>query len=185
MTVYGTRGLVQKRQAYQLLAKAAEEAWGISPLPRIEREAGGKPFFPGQENRAFNLSHSGPLALCALDSAPVGVDVQVVKQWRPSLPRRVCSQIELDWLEKSPVDFWSRFTQLWALKECRVKQSGLGLRGPIAQISVPLPTAEHGLYKVDGLWFRCYTGPGWRGAVCGLGPPPEEICWLTLDHPSR
>ena len=59
MTVYGTRGLVQKRQAYQLLAKAAEEAWGISPLPGIEREAGGKPFSPARKTGPSTSATAG------------------------------------------------------------------------------------------------------------------------------
>ena len=182
MRIYGMQDLTQRQQAYQLLAAAAQAEWGLSPLPEIRREAGGKPFFPGLEGRFFNLSHSGTLALCALDSAPTGVDIQVVKSWRPALPGRVCSPEELDWL--GPPDaalYWVRFTQLWALKEARAKQSGTGLRGKIAQIRVPLPQAREGLHQLDGLWFRCYGGDGWRGAACGLAPPPPEIQWLRPE----
>ena len=53
-----------------------------------------KPYFPRHEELHFNLSHSGALALCALDAAPVGVDIQVIKPLRPALPRRVCSPRE-------------------------------------------------------------------------------------------
>ena len=185
MQIYGIQNLTQRQQVYQLLAAAAQTQWGLSPLPGIRRESGGKPFFPGLEGRFFNLSHSGTLALCALDSSPVGVDIQVVKNWRPTLPGRVCSPEELDWL--GPPDaatYWARFTQLWALKEARSKQYGTGLRGRIPQIRVPLPHSKSGPYQLDGLWFRCYNGDGWRGAACGLTPPPVEICWLSLDCPS-
>ena len=140
MVIYGTCRLASRSQAYGLLALAAGEHWGLSPLPALARQAGGKPYFPDAADYSFNLSHSGHLALCALDCAPVGVDIQMVKSWRPALVRRVCSSRELDWL--GPEDretYWSRFTQLWALKECRVKHSGAGLRQPIAQIQVPLP----------------------------------------------
>ena len=47
MRIYGMQDLTQRQQAYQLLAAAAQEEWGLSPLPEIRREAGGKPFFPG------------------------------------------------------------------------------------------------------------------------------------------
>ena len=181
MRIYGMQDLTQRQQAYQLLAAAAQAEWGLSPLPGVERAPGGKPFFPGLPGRCFNLSHSGPLALCALDGRPVGADIQLVRGWRPSLPRRVCSPAELAWLGPPGAGYWARFTLLWALKESRAKQSGAGLRGAISQIPVPLPEGGGRLFQLDGLWFRCYQGEGWRGAVCALAPPPEDIVWLPLD----
>ena len=95
MQVYAVSGLTRRQQAWQLLALAAAREWGLSPLPGAAWTPEGKPFFPGLAGRCFNLSHSGPLALCALDGQPVGADVQVIKAWRPALPRRVCSREEL------------------------------------------------------------------------------------------
>ena len=126
MVIYHAKGLTARSQARDLLALAAAEHWGLSPLPQIARREGGKPYFPKHEGRHFNLSHSGDRALCALDGAPVGVDIQLVKEWRPSLPRRVCAPDELAWLEGRS-DLWSAFALLWALKEARVKESGQGL----------------------------------------------------------
>ena len=109
----------------------------------------------------------------------MGVDIQIIKQWRPSLPRRVCSQNELKWLEEQS-DLWSAFCQLWALKESRVKQSGQGLTTPIPTIRIPLPQPEP--VQMDELWFRSYNGPGWAAAVCGLSRPPEHIIWTPLPR---
>ena len=177
MIVYGARGLTARSQARDLLALAAEEYWGLSPLPEIARREVGKPFFPEREDLCFNLSHSGDLALCALDGGAVGADVQIVKTWRPSLPRRVCSDEELAWLERQS-DPWPAFALLWALKESRAKESGRGLTTSIRDIRVPLPT--EGPVQLDGLWFRTWTGPGWAAAVCGHTKPPEEILWREL-----
>ena len=179
MVLYGMEGLTGQRQAYDLLARAAKTHWGLSPLPDLDRGPHGKPFFAGQSGLEFNLSHSGTLALCALSGAPVGVDIQIIRSWRPGLPRRVCSGPELAWLEESP-DFWERFCRLWALKECLVKQRGTGLTRPISGIRVPLPGEEDSLLEQDGLWFRTYRGEGWRGAACGLERPPENIQWITF-----
>lgn len=181
MLIYSTAGLTDRAQARDLLALAAKEAWGLSPLPEIALLEGGKPFFPGYPGLHFNLSHSGDLALCALDGAPVGVDIQIVKQWRPSLPRRVCSTEELAWLEGQP-EFWPAFTLLWALKEARVKESGIGLTSPIRNIRVPLPGPEPVLF--DGLRFRSWSGPGWAAAVCGRSEPPENFLKKVLDIPT-
>ena len=102
MFLCSASGLTARAQARDLLALAVHEVWGLSPLPEIARRPGGKPFFSEREDLHFNLSHSGDLALCALDGAPVGADIQIIKEWRPSLPRRVCSAEELAWLEEQP-----------------------------------------------------------------------------------
>ena len=181
MVIYCADGLSSRAQARELLALAAKEYWGLSPLPEIARQEGGKPFFPGRKDLHFNLSHSGALALCALDGAPVGVDIQIVKGWRPSLPRRVCSGSELAWLE-GQAEFWPAFTRLWALKEARAKESGLGLTASIRDIRVPLP--GEGPVLLDGLWFRSWSGPGWAAAVCGGSEPPEKFLEKVLDIPT-
>ena len=181
MILYGTSGLSSRAQARDLLALAVRETWRLSPLPEIARREGGKPYFPGHEGLHFNLSHSGDLALCALDSAPVGVDVQIVREWRPGLPARVCSGAELDWLEGQP-DLWSAFTLLWTLKEARAKESGRGLTFPIRDIRVPLP--GNGPVRIDGLWVRTWTGSSWAAAVCGHTQPPEYFFEKVLDIPT-
>ena len=66
MVLYGAEGLTVRGQAYDLLAQAAEDHWGLSPLPGLERGPQGKPFFSAQSGLEFNLSHSGAFALCAL-----------------------------------------------------------------------------------------------------------------------
>lgn len=180
MVIYLAKGLTSRAQARELLARGAEEHWGLSPLPEIARHEGGKPFFPAREDLHFNLSHSGDLALCALDSAPVGVDIQLVRQWRPGLPRRVCSEGELAWLEEQP-ELWPAFTLLWTLKEARAKESGRGLTSSIREIRVPLP--GDGPVEFDGLWFQTWTGPGWAAAVCGHSRPPEKFLKKCLTFP--
>ena len=172
MIVYQAKGLTSRAQAKDLLALAAKEVWGLSPLPEIARLEHGKPYFPKHKDLHFNLSHSGDLALCALDGAPVGVDVQIVKRWRPGLPERVCSPAELAWLERQS-ELWPAFVLLWTLKEARAKQSGRGLTTSIPDIRIPLPAP--GPVLLDGLWFRSWSGPGWAAAVCGHSEPPETI----------
>lgn len=174
MVLYCAKGLASRAQARDLLALAAAEHWGLSPLPEIARREHGKPFFPGREELHFNLSHSGDLALCALDGAPVGVDIQIVKTWRTGLPGRVCSPEELAWLEGQP-HLWPAFARLWTLKEARAKESGKGLSTSIRDIRIPLPA--EGPVQLDGLWFRTWTGLGWAAAVCGHDQPPDTLIW--------
>ncbi len=181
MILYSAKALTSRSQSRELLALAVRETWGLSPLPEISRHEGGKPYFPAHRDFHFNLSHSGDLALCTLDTAPVGADIQLVKQWRPSLPGRVFSRRELDWLAGQP-DLWPAFTLLWTLKEARAKQNGRGLTSSIRDIRVPLPGNDP--VRMDGLWFRTWTGPGWAAAVCGYSKPPETFVEKVLDIPT-
>ena len=59
-----------------LLRYALRQEYGIAELPRIETGERGKPYFPDCPELCFNLSHCKTAVACALDSAPVGVDVQ-------------------------------------------------------------------------------------------------------------
>ena len=179
MVVYGAAGPDSRGLAQDLLALAAAEHWGLSPLPPLARSQHGKPYFPGRPDRSFNWSHSGSLALCALAESPVGADIQLIRTWRPGLPSRVCAPEELAWLEGQR-DRWAAFTALWALKESRAKYTGLGLTVPIRSISVPLPRPGTTLLSREGLWFRLYAGPDWRAAVCADSPPPSSILWREL-----
>lgn len=180
MVIYSAKGLTARAQAWELLAVAVKETWGLFPLPEVARHEGGKPYFPGYEEFHFNLSHSGDLALCALDDTPVGADIQIVREWRTGLPRRVCAESELAWLE-GQVDYWPAFTLLWTLKEARAKESGRGLRSSIRDIRVPAP--GEGPVLLDGLWFRTWAGPGWAAAVCGHSRPPEKMLKKCLTFP--
>ena len=177
MVIYATDKLNRRGQAYDLLTHAAREVWGWDALPRMERAPEGKPFFPGFPEHHFNLSHSGSFALCALDDAPIGADIQIVKDsWREGLPKRVCSPAELAWLEGQS-DRWSAFALLWALKEARGKYHGTGLSAGVREISVPLPADGQSVYRHEGLWFGIYEGDGWKAAVCGEHRPPEKLIW--------
>ena len=181
MVLYAAVGLTEKRQAYNLLAQGVKEYWNISPFPKLERQEGGKPRFADLEGYQFNLSHSGPWALCALDERAVGVDIQEVQSWKPRLPDRVCSGEEKSWLARQK-DFDLAFALIWALKESRVKFEGRGIIGTgdmIRAIRVPLPELIGECRELDGLWFRTYAGDGWAAAVCGLSVPPEELVWLN------
>lgn len=95
--------------AYQLLALALERELGISELPAIAREEGGKPYFPACPKICFNLSHSHGAVVCALHDKPVGIDVEKV---RPA-PRRLAAGMDDE-----------AFFRLWTAKEATIKRAG-------------------------------------------------------------
>lgn len=109
-------------------------------LPEILKEPTGKPYFSGGTWH-FNLSHSGNFVAVALDQAPVGIDLQIMKKPSSALIQRVCSKEEQVWLsnleEKSLI---SGFSILWSGKESILKQKGCGVGNgrELAKLSIPL-----------------------------------------------
>ena len=145
--------------AYALLGELLRAEYGLGVLPAMARGADGKPYFPGEPELHFNVSHSGGLALCGAGEAPLGVDVEVLRPRRPGLARYVCSEAESAWLERQGGD-WGAFYTLWTLKEARVKCTGEGLRRPPRDIAVPLlRPGETG--ELDGLVFSAFSGETW------------------------
>ena len=101
----------------------------------------------------FNLSHSGPYALCAVASRPVGADIQVLRPVKDALIQRVCSPEELSYLcgqgDRSLQT--ARFIQLWTVKEALLKCCGTGIRRELRTVN----TVTDGNLSVPG--YGLYT----------------------------
>ena len=121
MVLYGLDGMTHRSQAYGLLAVGLREHWDLEQLPSIARGKRGKPLFPDFPQLRFNLSHSGPRALCALDWDEVGVDIQQITLRRSAFLDRLLSPEERAWL-LGLGDDPEAFTQLWTLKESFCKE---------------------------------------------------------------
>ena len=92
----------------------------------------GKPFFKGQ-GLFFNLSHSGSyIALCLSLQTQCGVDIENLKERKSlsDLAKRVLSVKELEFFNSlAEPDAIVFFYRMWTVRECLIKQSGLGLVG--------------------------------------------------------
>ena len=164
----------QAVDAQALLRQAAGLVWAMKELPDLDRAPGGKPFFHSIPQCRFNLSHSGPYALCALSDGEVGTDIEVVRPRRPFLPKKVLSEPEFAWFQDRG-NRWEDFYTLWTLKEARVKYTGTGLTRPPRDIAVPLlDPGQHA--RLDGLTFTAYAGEGWRAALCAMETGPLIEC---------
>ena len=131
----------------------------------MERGEKGKPFFPDHQDRRFNLSHTGGVVLCALsDEGEVGVDAELVRPRRETLPAYVMSEAELAAFDGS----WAEFYRIWTLKEAYAKYLGGAIYPPRA-VPAPPPVPH-----------RSYAGEGWQAALCGTGELPEEIEWIEI-----
>lgn len=161
-----------KETARALLLLALEEGYGLTELPSMEREALGKPFFPGLPHIHFNLSHSGPYALCAVGEGPVGVDIEAVRPRRAALPQGVLTGEEYRWYQEQGGG-WEDFYTLWTRKESWAKYAGGSVAKPRG-VCPPLPGEE-----ALPLHLVSLAGPGWRAAVCS-GEPIPALEWRNF-----
>jgi 4'-phosphopantetheinyl transferase len=105
--------------------------------PALEREPHGKPRLAEAPGRlAFNLSHSGGLALIAVapDGRPVGIDLERIR------PRRDLVRLAARWLPEDDAALVAAaaegdareavFYAAWTRHEARAKCTGAGLSGP-------------------------------------------------------
>lgn len=110
---------------------ASCSAWSLLYKTLIENGLGicevrftvtGKPYFKNS-NLYFSISHSHDLCTIAISDAPVGVDIEIVKDhYNPHLiERSLCGN------EKAVFD--GNFTRFWSCKEAIAKMTGKGITG--------------------------------------------------------
>lgn len=102
--------------AYRLLEYAVMEEWGMACL-EIARTRSGKPYFSGEENRFFSMSHTGTHILVGVSEGGLGVDIEAVRPLREGLAERIFS-------EHMRREF--SFFEGWTLREAIFKLTGEG-----------------------------------------------------------
>ncbi len=125
----------------------------------------GKPYLRDYEDIHFNISHSNGLVACALSDEPVGLDVEVIQDFKESLPKRVLSEEEQKFLAGYQTDetqYRELFFRFWTLKESYIKWDGRGFSKEPRDISFELDLSKdpigitfsdkEGIYK-GGLGF--------------------------------
>ena len=91
---------------------------------RLTYGAHGKPALSDCPHLHFNLSHTAGLALCAVSSQPVGVDVERLREVSEGVARFVLTAEERRSLDEAAGG------RLWVRKEALLKGTGEGLRYP-------------------------------------------------------
>ncbi len=87
----------------------------------------GKPYCRERPDFHFNVSHSGDWIICSVSDAPVGADVERVRDIKENVFRKVLNNDEFTWARECPNDeSLKRFHRLWTLKESMIKCLGTG-----------------------------------------------------------
>lgn len=102
----------------------------------------------------FNLSHSGPWALCVWSEGPVGADVERLREPSDALLRRVCAPGEAQGVRSARDFLW-----LWTAKESYAKLLGRGLSLDFREIELARLDVE----------FRRYDLGEYGATLCAAG----------------
>lgn len=145
-------------KAYKLLQEALNNVYGIKDDQEFSYTEKGKPELKDRPEIHFNISHCGRCVCCAVSDDQVGVDVEEINQYGPSLAAQVCSEEELQKIAgaKDPVQ---EFTRLWTMKESALKLSGEGIRDNMKDVLATTPAT-----------FDIYTDEK-RGYVISVAEP--------------
>ncbi len=127
--------------AGEMLVKKAISSWcGVDAESIILGIKGhGKPYAKDL-NVEFNISHSGDMVVCAVDSQPVGIDIEMIRPINLKVAKKICSDEELfylfgyipteeDFKYTTNKELLTRFYKIWTAKEAFGKCNGKGLTG--------------------------------------------------------
>lgn len=145
----------------------------------------GKPF---AQNCAieFNISHAGEFVVCAIDSVPVGIDVEMIKPIEPTIAESFFTLSEQNYLN-SQEDFTSSFFDFWTLKECYIKAIGTGLSCPLDQFSIKKNGGSISMETTANLPILNFKqfdiDPAYRCAICSSHRNfPESTETLSVEE---
>lgn len=115
------KSILARRALGALLA----QYYCVPVLPRIEKDANGKPYFPDRPDIHFSLSHCMAAVMAAVDRLPVGCDVEdIQKDAPPELLAAGFSETERKRILASDSPALT-LTEIWTRKEAIAKRSGV------------------------------------------------------------
>ena len=123
-------------RAYMLLWQGLRDEYGLDSAPVFSFGEHGKPYLASEPGIHFSLSHTGNAVLCALDSRPVGADIEMIRKSDFSHLLSVFSDPEQALILRSDRPEQC-FMRLWTRKESYLKLTGQGLVGTKALKDVP------------------------------------------------
>lgn len=136
---------------YLLLMEGLRNEYGITEPPVFDYLEDGKPIIKHHPEIHFNFSHSGNVALCAIDNQPVGADIEMPRKITPSLIAYTMNEAEQTQIASAPDQIMS-FLSLWTKKEAILKLTGEGIRSDLKTV-----LAKPELYHIETITTDKYV----------------------------
>ncbi len=88
----------------------------------------------------FSISHSGNYTAIAISNKPIGLDIEMLREFSAVVAHRIFNKDELAYISgaaipKSKSEMQRCFYEIWTAKEAYVKYTGQGLSGGISSLS--------------------------------------------------
>ncbi|WP_456265777.1 MULTISPECIES: 4'-phosphopantetheinyl transferase family protein [unclassified Bacillus (in: firmicutes)] len=135
-------------------------------------EGNGKPVVRQLPSFHFNLSHSGDWVVCAVDDAPVGIDIEEIKPIDLAIAKRFFSADEYQDLLSQPAERQEAyFFHLWSMKEAFIKLTGKGLSYGLSSFTARLSEDGQAALTLPDHEAPCFVqtyslDPAYQMAVC-------------------
>lgn len=115
----------------------------------------GKPFLSDLPDVHFNISHTKGLIVCAVGTAPVGIDTERIRPYPQSVLRKMTEK-ECLYIKQSDTPD-EAFMRVWTMKEAMIKLTGEGLSALEKTECVPLSGGRPGIHCRQMLWQGQYV----------------------------
>ena len=115
----------------------------------------GKPFIVGHPEIHFNLSHCREAAICIIADHPVGIDIESIREFKPTLVDYTMNEEEVFRIyqaERSDIEF----IKLWTQKEAVLKLSGEGISRDMKQVLHNPPASLTTVVSADFRYIYSY-----------------------------
>jgi len=148
----------------------------------------GKPYIKNYNNIEYNISHSGKWVVGAIDSYPVGIDIEQIKTIDIKIAERFFSNEEvINLTSKCSSEREQFFYNLWTLKESYIKAVGKGLSIPLNSFTMIIEKGNisvRSLTECENYYFKQYNiDPEYKMAVCSQNNNlPKTIHNITIDE---
>ncbi len=124
--------------SYVLLREILREEYGMDEPLEFEYMEHGKPLLANHPEIHFSLSHCRTAVACAVDSKPIGIDVESRGRYKETVARHVLSDEEMATVLDAE-DRDCEFLKLWTCKEAVLKLTGEGVGGDMKDVLSSYP----------------------------------------------
>ncbi len=142
----------------------------------------GKPYLRDFQDIHFNIAHSRDWVVGVLNSVPVGIDIEYMRDIDFALAQRFFTDNEYKYLIKKPLKLQVNcFYELWTAKESYIKALGKGLSMPLNSFNV-INKESQDILQIDNFYIKYYKlDPKYKLAVCATTMQVEEIEFISTQ----
>lgn len=102
----------------------------------IKTNEAGKPYLASFPYYEYNISHTRNAVAVALSDAPIGIDIERIRDIDINIAHDIFTDNELAYLFSKENDYKQRFFTLWTKKEALIKYGGKGLPSNLKSFDV-------------------------------------------------